>query len=95
MRAAYITAFSKTLENLRVEAVPDPIVQRGESKIKICSTGGSLVLPGEEPHHRLEGHSSICGLRPRTHGVTEGECLLTIHSGDLEVSIPATASVEI
>jgi hypothetical protein len=65
MRAAYITAFSKTLENLRVEAVPDPIVQRGESKIKICSTGGSLVLPGEEPHHRLEGHSSICGLRPK------------------------------
>src|SRR5260370_4443934 len=35
MRAAYITAFSKTLENLRVEAVPDPIAARGEATIKI------------------------------------------------------------
>ena len=37
MRAAYITAFSKTLENLRVETVPDPIVTRGEAKIKILA----------------------------------------------------------
>src|SRR5258705_6814374 len=37
MRAAYITAFSKTLENLRVEAVPDPIVTPGEAKIKILA----------------------------------------------------------
>jgi NADPH:quinone reductase len=35
MRAAYITAFSKSLEHLRVEAVPDPIATRGEVKIKI------------------------------------------------------------
>jgi NADPH:quinone reductase-like Zn-dependent oxidoreductase len=37
MRAAYITAFSKTLENLRVETVPDPIVTSGEAKIKILA----------------------------------------------------------
>jgi len=37
MRAAYITAFSKTFENLRVETVPDPIVTRGEAKIKILA----------------------------------------------------------
>jgi NADPH:quinone reductase len=35
MRAAYITAFSKSLENLRVETVPDPVVTGGEAKIKI------------------------------------------------------------
>jgi NADPH2:quinone reductase len=34
-RAAYITAFSKSLENLRVETVPDPVVTGGEAKIKI------------------------------------------------------------
>jgi NADPH2:quinone reductase len=37
MKAAYITTFSKTLENLRVEAVPDPIVKRGEAKIKVLA----------------------------------------------------------
>ncbi len=37
MRAAYIAAFSKTLENLRVETVPDPILTRGEAKIKILA----------------------------------------------------------
>ena len=37
MRAAYITAFSKTLENLRVESVPDPILAPGEAKIKILA----------------------------------------------------------
>jgi hypothetical protein len=37
MRAAYITSFSKTLENLRVESVPDPIVTPGEAKIKIMA----------------------------------------------------------
>jgi NADPH:quinone reductase-like Zn-dependent oxidoreductase len=37
MKAAYITAFSKTLENLRVEAVPDPIVTPGEAKIRILA----------------------------------------------------------
>jgi NADPH2:quinone reductase len=35
MRAAYITAFSKSLENLRVEIVPDPIVTSGEAEVKI------------------------------------------------------------
>jgi NADPH2:quinone reductase len=38
MKAAYITAFSKTLENLRVETVPDPIVKRGEAKIRILAS---------------------------------------------------------
>ena len=38
MKAAYITAFSKTLESLRVEAVPDPIVTRGEAKIKVLAS---------------------------------------------------------
>jgi NADPH:quinone reductase len=37
MRAAYITAFSKSLENLRVEIVPDPVVKAGEAKIKIVA----------------------------------------------------------
>jgi hypothetical protein len=34
MNAANITAFSKTLEKLRVEDVPDPTVTRGEARIK-------------------------------------------------------------
>jgi NADPH2:quinone reductase len=37
MRAAYITAFSKSLENLRVENVPDPVVTAGEARIKILA----------------------------------------------------------
>jgi NADPH2:quinone reductase len=37
MRAAYITAFSKSLENLRVENVPDPVVTAGEAKVKILA----------------------------------------------------------
>jgi NADPH:quinone reductase-like Zn-dependent oxidoreductase len=37
MKAAYITAFSKALENLRVETVPDPILISGEAKIKILA----------------------------------------------------------
>lgn len=37
MKAAFITAFSKTLENLRVETVPDPIVTRGEAKVRILA----------------------------------------------------------
>jgi len=37
MRVAYITAFSKSLENLRVESVPDPVVEAGEAKIKILA----------------------------------------------------------
>jgi NADPH:quinone reductase len=37
MRAAYITAFSKSLENLRVDTVPDPVVAAGEAKIKILA----------------------------------------------------------
>jgi NADPH:quinone reductase-like Zn-dependent oxidoreductase len=37
MRAAYITAFSKALENLRVESLPNPIITRGEAKIKIMA----------------------------------------------------------
>jgi NADPH2:quinone reductase len=37
MKAAYITAFSKTLENLRVETVPDPIVTPGEAKIRVLA----------------------------------------------------------
>jgi NADPH:quinone reductase len=35
MRATYITTFSKSLENLRVEIVPDPVVTSGEAKVKI------------------------------------------------------------
>jgi NADPH:quinone reductase-like Zn-dependent oxidoreductase len=34
---AYITTFSKGLENLAGEVVPDPIVQLGEAKIKILA----------------------------------------------------------
>ena len=37
MRDVYITAFSKSLENLRVEAVPDPIVTGGKAKIKMLA----------------------------------------------------------
>jgi NADPH:quinone reductase len=37
MRAAYISAFSKSLENLRVENVPDPVVAAGEAKIKMLA----------------------------------------------------------
>jgi NADPH:quinone reductase len=37
MRAAYITGFSKSLENLRVENVPEPVVIAGEAKIKILA----------------------------------------------------------
>jgi NADPH:quinone reductase len=33
MKAAYITAFSKTLENLRVETIPDPVLTRTDGKI--------------------------------------------------------------
>ncbi len=43
MRAAYITAFSKKLENLVVEAVPDSVVATGEAKIKILAAS---VNPG-------------------------------------------------
>jgi NADPH:quinone reductase-like Zn-dependent oxidoreductase len=37
MRAAYISAFSKSLENLGVEAVPDRVVTGGEATIKILA----------------------------------------------------------
>lgn len=37
MRAAYITAFSENLDNLRVQTVPEPVAGDGEVKIKIMA----------------------------------------------------------
>jgi NADPH:quinone reductase-like Zn-dependent oxidoreductase len=44
MRAVYITAFSRILENLRVDTVPDPVVIRGKAKIKILAAS---VIPSD------------------------------------------------
>ena len=45
MRADYITAFSKSLENLRIETVPDPVVTSGEAKVKIRAA--SITPPSD------------------------------------------------
>jgi hypothetical protein len=45
MSAAYITAFRNSLENLRVETVPDPVVTAGEANVKILAASVEALTP--------------------------------------------------